>query len=175
MNKITNFLDQKKIEYKIITLDDVVFDESLSAYCKTNQCGLYNTTWICSSESRKYFNLDRIFTREKVIFFSQFYQLRDSFDYEKMVEAKQNFVKLLTEIIKIKNPDDLLFGPGGCDICKKCTYPEEDCRFPNLVIYPVEKVDIHVSATAMKNGLKYNNGSNTVTYFSLIFLGGKND
>lgn len=175
MGMIIEFLKAEKIEYKTITLKDIVFDESLSRYCKTNQCGLYNSTWICSSECKEYFNLERIYRREKVIFFSKFYQLRDSFDYEKMVEAKADFEKLLRKIIKIKTKDEMVFGPGGCTLCKECTYPHSDCRFPNLVIYPVEKMDIHVSATASKNGLKYNNGPNTVTYFSLIFLGENDD
>ncbi|MBR6781391.1 MAG: DUF2284 domain-containing protein, partial [Clostridia bacterium] len=61
-------------------------------------------------------------------------------------------------------------GCGSCDLCEKCTYPDAPCRFPDRALTSVEANGIQVIELAKNIGINYNNGENTVTYFSMILF-----
>ncbi len=63
-----------------------------------------------------------------------------------------------------------MLGAGGCDICEKCTYPNSPCRFPQKAKPSVEASGVDVVTLCKETGLKYINGVNTVTYFSIAFF-----
>ncbi|WP_459931558.1 DUF2284 domain-containing protein [Desulfosporosinus burensis] len=58
----------------------------------------------------------------------------------------------------------------GCNLCEKCTYPEKPCRFPNRMFPATESFGIMVIQQAPLCNIKYNNGANAITYFSMIFF-----
>ena len=64
-----------------------------------------------------------------------------------------------------------VLGAGGCNVCKKCAFPEP-CRFPEKAKTSVEACGINVVSLAKTAKINYTNGENTVTYFTLVFLGG---
>ena len=68
-------------------------------------------------------------------------------------------------------PGMLPLGAGTCNICKKCSYPDKPCRFPEKRVSSVEAYGMVVNEFAVKNGLKYNYGPNTMTYTSCCLLG----
>ena len=65
----------------------------------------------------------------------------------------------------------LSLGNEGCELCASCTYPDAPCRFPDRAGPSVEAWGINVMLLAKQLGVKYNNGPNTVTYFSMILFG----
>ncbi len=70
-----------------------------------------------------------------------------------------------------KAPEYLHLGVGGCGVCRPCAkIAGEPCRFPDLAMASMESYGINVAETAAKAGLKYINGANTVTYFSIILM-----
>ena len=65
----------------------------------------------------------------------------------------------------------LHLGAGGCRVCKVCAKKtNEPCRFPELAMRSLEAYGIHVSKLAEAAGMKYINGSDTVTYFGAVLF-----
>ena len=56
----------------------------------------------------------------------------------------------------------------SCAICKTCSYPDAPCRHPEYMFPSVEGQGILVTELAEKYGLTFLNGSDVVTWFSLI-------
>ena len=94
-----------------------------------------------------------------------------------MVEGQKDFTnrviavkKEIRAITEDPSPDILVLGAGSCTLCKTCSYlSEEPCRNPENAVTSVEAFGIDVMTMMAENGLKYNNGANTVTYIGGIF------
>lgn len=63
----------------------------------------------------------------------------------------------------------VLLGAGGCSLCEKCSYPDAPCRHPDKARRSMEACGIDVVSLSRNLGLRYMNGENTVTYFSVLF------
>ena len=110
---------------------------------------------------------------ENALLFSKKYELEDSFDFETMINGLSDFKKcvdVLQEKLKGVITEFLLLSNEGCGRCSKCTYPNEPCRFPNLLHHSLEGYGFIVNELAQKAGILYNNGENTVTYFGALFF-----
>ncbi|HJA66742.1 MAG TPA: DUF2284 domain-containing protein [Candidatus Mediterraneibacter cottocaccae] len=59
---------------------------------------------------------------------------------------------------------------GSCRKCGKCTYPDAPCRFPERTHGSLEGYGIMVSELAGQAGIRYINGTNTVTYFGGLLI-----
>jgi predicted metal-binding protein len=58
----------------------------------------------------------------------------------------------------------------GCMVCKACAYPNQPCHFPERMFPAIEGFGINVMQLAKTARIRYYNGPNTVTYFSIIFF-----
>lgn len=153
--------------YKISSIENIIFDESLIKYCEKNICKLYKKTWVCSPEANTHFKLERIKNAKEIIIFNKIYKLKNISNVDNEIK---DFRKLLKGLKKLTSKNDLLFGIGGCEICGVCTYPNNACRYPNKAILPLSIVGIDVLKTTTKNKLKYDNGPNTTTLFGMLFI-----
>ena len=95
------------------------------------------------------------------------------FDAEGMQDASEKHESAVKKFnIEIKRicPHALLLGAGGCKICKECTYPDKECRFPELLISSMEAFGMLVSDVCKANGLPYYYGKNTLTYVACVLI-----
>jgi hypothetical protein len=66
-----------------------------------------------------------------------------------------------------------VYGAGSCPICRDkegnihCAFPNP-CPTPDKRIGSIEAAGINVTLLSKSAGVTYNNGPNTVTYFSMI-------
>ena len=148
------------------------FRQDVRDMCSADKCHLYNKCWSCPpacgsvdesvEKAKKYKNAVMIQTTAV---------LEDSFDFETMMQAaadhKERFGKAVS-LMRDSYPDCLPMGAGGCNICRKCTYPDAPCRFPDKAFTSMEAYGLYVSGECKKAGLEYNYGSNTLTYSSCI-------
>ena len=142
--------------------------------CAKNTCGQYGASWACPpafgdlEESRKI-----IEKYKSGIIVQSVQELEDSFDFEGIAELGQrhgkNFQKLLKRL-REDYPNLMPLGTGGCNTCKKCTYPDEPCRFPDRLTYSMEGFGLFVNKVCKDNGLEYNHGRDTMTYSACFFL-----
>ena len=153
-------------------MESIEIKDEMRTLCEKNQCGNYNKNWTCppavgSLEECR----DKIKKYKAAIVVYNIYQYKNSFDFKGMMEAGKDFANKLLELKKdIGKEKDLMFlGAGGCRVCETCAYIEDkQCRRPDDAIISCEAHGIDVMSLMKKNGMKYNNGKNTVTYIGMI-------
>jgi len=154
---------------------ELSFSRELFDYCKANACGNYNKSWTCPpacesmEEQRK-----KILSYKKVLLFSTLHKLEDSFDYEGITKGRELHT-LLTVEVKKRADNAPVYGAGSCPICaykgvnKACSFPDP-CLFPEKQIGSIEAAGINVTELCKAAGIAYNNGPNTVTFFSMLLM-----
>ncbi len=164
-------LENKYNECVQIKTSEINFEPYVREACKANYCGRYNKTWLCPPAVGEIEELSKKYAVYKNAFvFSTVHEIEDSFDIEGMFEGRiqHDKVEKLIEKFVCENGGKLL-GAGSCDICEKCTYPDAPCRFPEIAKPSVEACGIDVVTLCDTTNMKYVNGVNTVTYFSIAF------
>ncbi|MDR1863262.1 MAG: DUF2284 domain-containing protein [Treponema sp.] len=157
-------------EYADIAAADLVFSPELFKACEADRCGNYNKNWACPpaagtlEEHRK-----KILAFPRVFVFTTRYGLEDSFDIVGMGKARELHNRLTREIHRKFGKTNPVYGAGACTLCGTCAYPAP-CRFPGEVFPPVEAAGINVAELSRAGGLKYHNGPDTVTYFSMVLF-----
>lgn len=160
----------------ILAVKDIVFIPELVDACRKNVCGNYGRNWMCPpsvGDPRRL--MERAGQYSHGLLFQTVSALEDSFDFEGMTAAKTRHNELtesVRDLMSAGNSGELLvLGAGGCGLCERCAkIDDEPCRFPERAHSSMEAYGIYVSATAEQCGMKYINGANTVTYFSLILF-----
>lgn len=166
-------------ETAVFSTAEIPFSDAVVAACRDNRCGQYGTCWTCPPGVGTLEELKRrALSFENAVLFTCKYDLEDCFDFEGMQEAAKKSRALLFAIADNLRADGIRFqamGCGSCDICAKCTYPDAPCRFPDKALSSMEAYGINVIELAKNVGIRYNNGSETVTYFSIILYGESNE
>ena len=174
MDNIERLLYRDEIfQNRIIQPEQISFRREVVEACKKNYCGRYGSCWTCPPGIGSLDEIKKRFTKYKSAFvFTTLNTLSDSFDLEGINNARVKTTALLGEICSSLRENGVEFtalGCGSCDICKKCTYPDSPCRFPEKAIPAVEACGIDVVSLAADIGINYHNGENTVTFFCIIF------
>jgi len=162
-------------EWAVIPSSSISFSPELLDSCKTNVCGYYNKSWTCppacaSWEEQR----DMILAFKNALVFTTMHKLEDSFDYEGMTKGRELHA-LLTAEIKKQFKGAPVFGAGSCPVCAdkngktSCAFPAP-CPYPEKKIGSIEAAGIDVSKLSKTAMIAYNNGNDTVTYFSIILF-----
>ena len=168
MNEFEQALQGRAFEYAAIPTAEISFSSELLKACKANVCGKYNSCWTCppaigSMEGQ----IEKIKAYSYAFVFTTKSELEDSFDYEGMTRAKEYHSRLTADMHERFGKTNPVYGAGGCTICEKCAYPEP-CRFPEKIFSAIEAAGINVTELSRSGNLRYNNGKDTVTFFSMI-------
>jgi len=171
------FIDEAFDHSKIIPATGIPFDNELRKLCEQNRCGKFGQSWTCPPVIGRVDELQsRLAGFSHFLIFYKVYALEDSFDWEGMMNSVKDFqsrILAFKKQLKYETADFLLVGAGACQVCETCTYPrQKPCRFPDDALFPIESFGIDVMKMMMDNGLKYNNGPNTVTYIGGLFYKG---
>ena len=151
-----------------LNVDTLQARQEVRDMCEMNTCNKYGKNWACppgcgsleecSSKMKKY---------KRGIIVQTTKQLEDSMDFEGLqeleVEHADNFKRAVEKFSDLY-PGMLPLGNGTCSICKECTYPDKECRFPNKRISSMEAYGLVVNEICKANDLPYNYGHNTMTY-----------
>lgn len=161
-------------EVGCIEVNTLEYYPEIREICKGNACGKYGTSWACPPGVG---SLEECRVRcekyETMLLFTKKYDLEDSFDFEGMMEGKDDFknqVNIFDKKVKDILSDYFLFSNEGCEKCEKCTYPDVPCRFPKQLHPSLEGYGFNVSELAKNAEIKYHNGMNTVTYFGALLF-----
>ena len=159
-------------EYGFLDLPEVKFLPTVRQICET--CRHYNRSWACPPAIGDFAECKaRAQQFNTMMIFSKTYEVEDSFDYEALEEGLADFratVEKLNGLAKSFLPDFLLLSAEGCDVCEKCTYPDEPCLHPDRMFHSLEGYGFNVNKLAVKAGISYNNGYDVVSFFGgLLF------
>ena len=163
---------------QILAREKIVTDRAFWDICAGNGCGRFGKYWTCPPAIGEPETLmEELRGYRFGVLYQTIGEIEDSFDIEGMGEAgkvhKQTSRRVHRAMQELFGEEKFLhLSNGGCDLCEKCTKPEnKPCRFPELTLRPMEGYCIDVYRTSKGTGLKYINGANTVTYFGLVLFG----
>jgi predicted metal-binding protein len=171
MNKdFEDALGGRAFEFSVISTGELNFSPEILKACEVNTCGNYNRCWTCPPQSGSLEEQKKKITAYKKAFvFTTKNNLEDSFDYEGMMKAKEIHDSLTRELFEKFGKKHPVYGVGGCKICPKCAYPEP-CPYPDKIFTSIEAAGINVTELSLAAKIKYNNGPNTITYFSMVLF-----
>jgi predicted metal-binding protein len=155
---------------------DIPVLPELQDICSQNSCGQYGTSWMGPPAIGSVAELEPVIRSYAAgLVVQTIGHLEDAFDYPGMLEAKARhlaiFSGIAAEIKKmVTDWGTLALSAGCCQICGKCTYPDQPCLQPEQAFPPVEGYGIYVNKMLTLCGLKYNNGPDTVSYVGLILF-----
>jgi predicted metal-binding protein len=142
--------------------------------CAANKCGAYGTNWSCPPACDSLKEIETLIMKyQHGLILQTSGELEDSFDYEAMMNIEKehsNSLKTFSGKIKKIHPNSIVLGAGACTICKKCTYPENPCCFPDKMISSMEAFGIVVSDVCKANDIQYYYGEGTLTYVGCVLI-----
>lgn len=160
----------------ILNTEDIVLSAEFRDICRNNQCGKYGKCWVCPPELPSVETvMEKVRSYSRAIWYQTISPLKDSFDFEGMMAAKDDHVRLSQRLQKLAAPmlpeDSLHLSCGGCHLCPRCAKEEnKPCRMPDKAMASLEGYCVDVYNTTKNTPLKYINGQNTVTYFGMILF-----
>ena len=86
-----------------------------------------------------------------------------------MQRHRKSFDSLVRQL-RVFFPDCLPMGAGACRACRRCTCPDRPCRHPDRMYPSMEAYGLLVSDVAVRSGLGYNYGENTMSFTSCILV-----
>jgi predicted metal-binding protein len=159
-----------------IAIDTIHLRDEVREMCAVNKCHAYNTNWGCPPACGTVEECQaRVNSYTSGLVVQTTGQLEDDFDFETMQETAklhgQHFVDMLCSL-RAEHPelDILPLGTGACMNCKKCTYPDAPCRFPDKMSSPMEGYGMIISDVCRDNGILYNHGRGTLTYVACFLF-----
>ena len=173
--KLEKILELGAYKAAVIDVEKIPFDEGLRRFCEVNHCGHYGKNYSCPphigdvetviAEAKSY---------QRAIIYQTVTEIENSYDFEGMMAAAKKHSKvskLIDAELQKDYSDYLMLTAGGCDVCKVCAVIDnEPCRFPEKAVSSVEAYCIDVSLLDRDCGMKYVNGTNTVTYFGAFLF-----
>jgi len=163
-------LENRAHEYGVILTSAINFSADIVKACQMNTCGYFNKCWTCPPAVGTLEELkEKILAFDSAFVFTTMGKLEDSFDFEGMQAAKEYHSRLTGEIHEKFGKTFPVYGAGACTACTPCAYPQP-CRFPDKAYLSVEAAGINVTELSRAAKIHYNNGKNTVTYFSMILF-----
>jgi predicted metal-binding protein len=163
-------IEGRVCESAVVSTAELVFSPELRAACESGICGNYGRTWTCPPAAGTVEELKaRILAYKNALVFTTKHDLEDSFDVEGMQRGKELHNRLSMEVRERFGETNPVYGAGGCVNCVKCSYPGP-CKSPEKQLASLEAAGINVSALSRSAEIRYNNGPNTVTYFSMVLF-----
>jgi predicted metal-binding protein len=161
-------------EYAFAEANQVGFSHEVRSLCERNACGMYGKSWACPPAVGSVEQCKIECSEFKNAFvFTSLAGLQNKHDVGEWRQARIVHEAITENVVRIfrSSCDKILaLSTEGCTICKTCTYPNQPCRFPERMFPATEGFGIYVIQLANTCGIKYNNGPNTLTYFSVVFF-----
>ena len=157
-----------------LAMDALEFKEEVREMCSADRCKSFGKSWSCppavgSVERAR----ERAGSYHRGIIVQTAGTLADSFDMDGTADImhrhKKSFDTLVRQIRHFY-PDCLPMGAGACRLCRSCTYPDRPCRHPDRMVSSMEAYGLLVSDVAIKSGLRYNYGENTMCFTSCVLI-----
>jgi len=161
-------------EAALLDVSTLEFLPEVRDMCASGKCEKFGRSWSCPPAAPSLENMrETVKKYSKGLIVQTVGLIEDSYDFEAMMAAAkkqiENFGRLW-DALEPLYPGLYPMSTGGCSKCKKCTYPDAPCRFPQRMAYSMEACGLFVSKVCTDNGSKYNYGPNTIAYTGCFLL-----
>lgn len=157
-----------------LNMDALVFRSEIRDMCAADKCKNYGRSWSCPPATPSLeFISNRAASYRSGILLQTTAKLDDEFDPEGITELGKRHQKSFDNFVRQASmtcESILPMGTGGCRRCKKCTYPDRPCRYPNKLYHSMEAYGLWVSDVCEKSNVKYYYGPKTMTFTACVLF-----
>ena len=142
--------------------------------CASDKCNMYGKSWSCPPACGPLEEMqNRVESFSEGLIVQTVGDIEDSYDWEGIQETAkkhgENFDRMWDEL-ENGQMTVLAMGAGACMRCETCTYPDEQCRFPDKMSSSMEACGLFVSKVCTDNALAYNYGQDKMAFTSCFLL-----
>lgn len=161
-------------EYAFIEPGDIRFLKEVRYICET-ECPQYGHSWSCPpavgtvEECQK-----RCAEYTGGFLFTTIAEVDDIANMGETLATRlehEEITRQIRDLFQTQCQKIQVLSTESCAVCEKCAYPDGPCRFPDKMFPCIESYGILVTELAEQYGISFMNGSNVVTWFSLILYG----
>ena len=156
--------------------------------CRADRCGRWNASWSCPPACGTLEQTAADIRRfDAGLVVQTTGALADEFDYAAMEDIqrrhKRSFESFARQV-RLLTGECLPLSAGSCTLCRRCTYPDRPCRFPQRRMASMEAYGLlmlqpgtaHMTEdVCRRSGLGYYYGTDTMTYTSCVLYKTKNE
>ena len=157
-----------------ISISTIHLREEVREMCAVNKCKGYDKHWSCPPGCGTVEECDaEMQSYDWGVLVQVTMDMEDEMDFEAWIDAAKDLRDRMVELhekLREKYEHVLGLGGAGCDICAKCTYPDEPCRFPKKRMSGMEGYGLVVADVCRDNGLLYYYGKDTITYTGMFLI-----
>lgn len=155
-----------------LNMEALQVSQDVRAMCSADRCGSFSRSWSCPPACGSLDAIQKRLSRyDAGVLVQTTGQMEDEFDLAAIGETEKRHKVMfdtLTRQAKLLFPDCYPMAAGACTRCKKCTYPDRPCRFPERMYPSMEACGLWVSDVCRKSGMGYFYGPNTITFTACI-------
>ncbi len=149
-------------------------DPRVRSMCEDDKCHRYNASWSCPPACGTLETLEKRMKKHSCgILLGTIVPIKSRYDakeWRKGEDLHKKRLDTLVRQIRTFDKDIMPLAAGSCSRCAKCTYPDAPCRFPDKLYPSMEACGLFVSKICKQCGMEYNNGPDTITFFSCILF-----
>ena len=157
-----------------LAMDALISREEVRAMCSSDRCRNYGRSWSCPPATGSTERTQKLVSAyRRGIIVQTCGATAGSFDMAETARIMQRHRKSFDSLVRqlrVFFPDCLPMGAGACRACRRCTCPDRPCRHPDRMYPSMEAYGLLVSDVAVRSGLGYNYGENTMSFTSCILV-----
>ncbi len=166
-------LELPVMQYAWLETEDLAFSKRARAICRL-ECPRYAKSWSCPpgvgtvEECRR-----ECAGYDGALAFTTIAEVQDAENMQEALATRREHeavTRRIQAIFRKYFEKTLPLSAESCEYCERCAYPDAPCRHPEQRISCVEGYGIVVPTVAEKAGISFENGYNTVTWFSLVMF-----
>ena len=159
------------VQYDFFETEELVFTPRVRTVCEM-ECAQYGKSWACPpgvgtvEECR-----ERCLSYPHGLLVVTMTEVEDIADINATLATRGDHEEITRRVHQMMLEQEVevyVLSTESCAICQQCTYPDAPCRHPGYMLPSVEGYGILVTELAEKHGMSFLNGSDVVTWFSLI-------
>jgi len=158
-------------EYAFIRIEDLTFPEQVRIICE-QECPQYGKSWSCPPATGTVEECKaRCRSFSGGFLFTTVAEVSDMLNMPEMLATRmehEEITRQVRDLFKEECEELQVLSTESCAICETCAYPNGPCRHPEKMFPCLESYSVLVTDLAERYGITYLNGSNVVTWFSLI-------
>jgi predicted metal-binding protein len=140
--------------------------------CAENLCGEYGVTWACPpgvGSEEECLNTVRCFS-EAAIIVKKFenVDVNDKPLVDRLGAEHQDVCRKTAIELRHEGCRATAFADGGCKHCKKCSYPDSPCKFPDQMVASISSYGIMMDRYMSSQGIEFEFEEGCMTLYGLI-------
>lgn len=155
-----------------LAMDSLIFRPEVREMCSSDRCRSYGRSWSCPPAAGSLERAEELASLYKRgILVQTVGETGGGFDMTAVNELMQRHSRCFDTLVRqlrLFFPGCMPMGAGACSLCRSCTYPDRPCRHPDRMHPSMEAYGLLVSDVAVRSGLGYNYGENTVSFTSCV-------